>query len=225
MGFLCLNIYTVIIQRRRPEEDRCRVLGPARGRRLSGRTTAPTKPGTRTTLMDTEAQKVSTASDLRRRRAAAAAAAAWSARPLSSRSSCSRSASCCRSPTSAAERPRVEIGYRDVGRRPGCSGGGRREGGPACSGRATATMARTRKELPGSRGSPCRITARGRPERDTPSDGGSSLETRPRRPLACRALRAPRPRPWTPPAQAPPRRMMAPAPAMALAPPPAPPRA
>ena len=62
-------------------------------------------------------------------------------------------------------------GYRDVGRRPGCSGGGRREGGPACSGRATATMARTRKELPGSRGSPCRITARGRPERDTPSDG------------------------------------------------------
>ena len=64
-------------------------------------------------------------------------------------------------------------GYRDVGRRPGCSGGGRREGGPACSGRATATMARTRKELPGSRGSPCRITARGRPERDTPSDGGA----------------------------------------------------
>ena len=62
-------------------------------------------------------------------------------------------------------------GYRDVGRRPGCDGGGRREGGPACSGRATATMARTRKELPGSRGSPCRITARGRPERDTPSDG------------------------------------------------------
>ena len=62
-------------------------------------------------------------------------------------------------------------GYRDVGRRPGCNGGGRREGGPACSGRATATMARTRKELPGSRGSPCRITARGRPERDTPSDG------------------------------------------------------
>ena len=35
-------------------------------------------------------------------------------------------------------------GYRDVGRRPGCNGGGRREGGPACSGRATATMARTR---------------------------------------------------------------------------------
>ena len=42
-------------------------------------------------------------------------------------------------------------GYRDVGRRPGCSGGGRREGGPACSGRATArwAMARTRKDPPG----------------------------------------------------------------------------
>ena len=65
----------------------------------------------------------------------------------------------------------VPRGYRDVGRRPGCNGGGRREGGPACSGRATATMARARKELPGSRGSPCRITARGCPEVDTPSDG------------------------------------------------------
>ena len=67
----------------------------------------------------------------------------------------------------------VPRGYHDVGRRPGCNGGGRREGGPACSGRATATMARTRKEPPGSRGSPCRITARGCPERDIPSDGAA----------------------------------------------------
>ena len=73
--------------------------------------------------------------------------------------------------------PRKEVprGYRDDGRRDGCNGGGRREGGPACSGRTTArwAMARARKEAPGSRGSPCRITARGRPERDTPSDGGA----------------------------------------------------
>ena len=67
----------------------------------------------------------------------------------------------------------VPRGYSDDGRRDGCNGGGRREGGPACSGRATArwAVARTRKEAPGSRGSPCLITARGRPERDTPSDG------------------------------------------------------
>ena len=69
----------------------------------------------------------------------------------------------------------VPRGYRDVGRRPGCNGGGRREGGPACSGRATArwTMAGTRKEPPGSRGLPRRTTVRGRPEGDTPSDGGA----------------------------------------------------
>ena len=67
----------------------------------------------------------------------------------------------------------VPRGYRDDGRRDGCNGGGRREGGPACSGRATArwAVARTRKEAPGSRGSPRRTTVRGRPERDTPSDG------------------------------------------------------
>jgi len=67
----------------------------------------------------------------------------------------------------------VQRGYRDDGRRDGCNGGGRREGGPACSGRTTArwAMARTRKEPPRSRGSPCRITARGRPKVDTPSDG------------------------------------------------------
>ena len=56
----------------------------------------------------------------------------------------------------------VPRGYRDVGRRPGCNGGGRREGGPACSGRAI-----------GSRGSPRRTTVRGRPEVDNPSDGAA----------------------------------------------------
>ena len=62
----------------------------------------------------------------------------------------------------------VPRGYRDVGRRPGCNGGGRREGGPACSGRAI-----------GSRGSPRRTTVRGRPDCDTPRDGaaGASAST------------------------------------------------
>ena len=61
-----------------------------------------------------------------------------------------------------------------------CNGGGRREGGPACSGRATArwTMAGTRKEPPGSRGLPRRTTVRGRPEGDTPSDGGAMKKVR-----------------------------------------------